>query len=85
MFYGPNVVAQVWSLTNKNQDIPYLIKREGKPKSQGGSGYKWSCTCPSYVYSRTRTCKHIIGFRKIKLDSIPENYFISEFGMEILF
>lgn len=88
MYLGENVVAQVWSFKNDMQEIPYLIMRVGSHKKQGGSGYKWSCSCPSFsYYGRGVTCKHLITLKAKAKDGtlLNDNHFIiSDFGMEVL-
>lgn len=86
MFFGENVIAQAWSFSNDMKDIPYLIKRTGKPKALGGTGYKWSCTCPSSRF-RKSTCKHILTLREsASLGFLPldKRFNVSDLGKEIL-
>lgn len=86
MFYGDNVVARAWSFSDDMAEIPYLIKRFGRPKKSGGTGYKWGCSCP-YFTNRHRTCKHITELHKAvtnKTILLDKRYQISDLGMEIL-
>jgi hypothetical protein len=87
MDFGPNIVAHVWSFADPNKDIPYRIARQGSSKKDGGKGFKWSCTCPSFVNRGGRTCKHLITMRQgVKDNTILSNthYQISDYGLEVL-
>lgn len=82
MFMGDCVVCQAWSHTDDSQEIPYLIRRLGKPASQGGTGYKWYCNCPS----RQNPCKHISVLKAAAKNGtilFDKRYTLSDFGREI--
>jgi hypothetical protein len=84
-FFGDDVVAIVWSFTDRT-DIPYRITRTGKSAKNGGTGYKWRCTCPT-SQNRGYNCKHIRTMRALcKNGTIDddEHYRLSPFGRSIL-
>jgi len=86
MFLGESVVAQAWSFSNDIQEIPYLIKRTGRPKTLGGTGYKWTCSCPASTFRRG-TCKHILALResaRIGFLPLDKRFNVSDFGKEAL-
>lgn len=85
--FGDNVVALVWSFKDKMKDDPYHICRYGSSKKEGGTGYKWTCSCASFIYGGSRTCKHLINLRKEARDGTllsDDRYKISEYGMKVL-
>lgn len=82
MFLGDDVIAQVFSFVDRT-NIPYLIKRRGKPRSQGGTGYKLSCNCPS----RQDPCKHIRVMKDLARAGhllTNDHYVVSDLGREHL-
>jgi len=87
MWLGDNVVCHVWSFLDDSKDIPYSISRFGKSKKDYGTGYKWECSCPSFKFRGSKTCKHLITMRqKVKDKTIlsDKRYVISDFGMIVL-
>lgn len=86
MNLGESVVARTWSWTNDDNDIPYFIKRYGRTKKNGGTGYKWSCSCPHHT-NRHVVCKHLKAFHDgVRTKSIlaDKRFEISDWGFEIL-
>ena len=76
-------VALVWSFRNTDQSIPYRICCY---QSSGGKK-SWTCSCASFIYGGSRTCKHLIGLRKEAREGslLADNrYKVSEFGMKLL-
>lgn len=83
----PETVALAWSFSNKISDIPYVISRIGLPKSQGGKGTTWKCTCPSFTKRGGKTCKHLITLtEEAKSGAIlaDERFTLTEFGLKVL-
>lgn len=80
MNFGPNILAQVWSFSNEDNNIPYLISYE-----QGKRSIKMQCNCPAYSYRKK--CKHILGLKQgLEDGSILQNekYNLSDIGMSVL-
>jgi hypothetical protein len=80
-----DMVAQVWSFTGGNNDIPYYIRRIGEAKDSGGNGIKWTCSC--MAFSRRSNCKHLNIMREtVKDGSIlyDERFILTEFGKKVL-
>lgn len=80
-------VALAWSFTNDLKDIPYTISRTGAPKSEGGKGTEWRCSCPAFVNRGGKTCKHLISLREgAKSGSIlaDKRFTLTEFGIKVL-
>lgn len=80
---GDNVVALVWSFIDQMKDDPYRIccyqATDGKKS--------WTCSCASFIYGGSRTCKHLIGLRKEAREGslLADNrYKVSDFGMKVL-
>lgn len=79
-------VAYVWSFSNKMSDIPYIVSRTGSPKSMGGKGINWKCSCPAFTNRRLKTCKHILALAQAAKDGtlLSDNRFnITDFGLKI--
>lgn len=80
MDFGPKILAQVWSFSNQDKDIPYLISYE-----QGKRSIKMMCNCPAYSFRKK--CKHIIGLKQgVETHTIllDKRYILSDIGMEVL-
>lgn len=80
-------VALAWSFTNDFKDMPYTISRIGNPKSEGGKGTVWKCTCPAFANRGGKTCKHLITLREeAKSGSIlaDKRFTLTEFGIKVL-
>jgi len=77
MFFGPNVIAQVWSFS-KDNDIPYLLSFDGRMK----------CSCPSHSQWRRRVdCKHISAFKDAAKNGtlmLNDKFTLSDLGFEFL-
>lgn len=79
MFFGQNVLAQVWSFSNGNSDIPYLLSYI--------SG-KYKCGCPSHAkWRRNVDCKHISEFKRAIVNNTiinDQRFTLSDFGEDFI-
>lgn len=77
--FGPLVVAQCWSFSNEDQQVPYLIKLESADRK------RLLCNCPAFSYRKT--CKHVKALREsAKSGGLPfdKRFNLSDIGMSVL-
>lgn len=82
MFLGENVIANVFSFSNKFQDIPYIISA-----TRNKYNLKIRCNCPSFTRRKIVECKHITELKKSSENNTINNddrFVISDFGKIIL-
>lgn len=76
---GDELLAHVWSFSSDLAEDPYMIvlKPGAKPRK--------ICTCPRFIYSGSKTCKHLATLRqKVKDGTIlqDDRYKLTDFGKE---